>query len=162
MSSYSQNPSFSGIRKKTSSEHVSLISKNIKTGFLTVANDATFKSNLAVEGDVEVDGFSNLTSGFKVGTNGSDIYKVVAGTVSVNPGSIGAATRGSVNVTITGLSTSDRIFLHPPTGLNTELLYCGCDITASNTLTIYLYNKSGGSIDDTALTWKYSYLIFTD
>jgi len=162
MSSYSQNSSFQGIRKQTTSEHVSLISKNIKTGFLTVSNDATFKSNLAVEGDVKVDGFSTLTTGVRVGTNGSDIYKVVVGSISVNPGSIGASTRGSVDVTITGINTSDRIFLHPPTGLNAGLLYCGCDITASNTLTIYLYNKSGGSIDDTALTWKYSYLIFTD
>ena len=162
MSSYSQNSSFQGIRKQTTSEHVSLISKNIKTGFLTVTGDATFKSNLAVEGDVAVDGFSTLTSGVQLGTNGSNLYKVFSGTISVDPGSIGAATRGSVIVTITGLSTTDRIFLHPPTGLNTGLLYCGCDITASNTLTIYLYNKSGDSIDDTALTWKYSYLIFTD
>ena len=103
-----------------------------------------------------------MTGGVQVGTDGSYLYRVVSGTVSVNPGSIGAATRGSVNVTITGLSTYDRIILHPPTGLSGELLFCGCDITAGNTLTIYLYNKSGGSIDDGALTWKYSYLIFTD
>ena len=156
MSSYSQNPSFSGIRKKTSSEHVSLISKNVKTGFLTVANDATFKSNVAVNG------FSTLTGGVTVGTNGSDIYKVVSGTISVNPGNIGSTTRGSVNVTISGLNTSDRIFLQPPTALNSGLLYCGCDITAANTLTIYLYNTTGGGIDDGALTWKYSYFDFTD
>ena len=156
MSSYSQNPSFPGIRKQRSSEQVSLISKNVKTGFLTVSDNATFKS------DIAVNGLSTLTGGLQVGTNGSYLYKVVSGTVSVDPGSIGATTRGSVNVTISGLSTTDRVILQPPTGLNVELLFCGCDITASNTLTIYLYNKSGDAINDGALTWKYSYLIFTN
>jgi len=161
MSSDSQNYSFPGIRKQRS-EITSLISKNVKTGFLTVDGDATFKSNVVVDGDLSVAGFSNLDSGVKVGTNGSNLYKVVSGTVSVNPGSISTVTRGSVDVTITGIHTNDRIILHPPTALNANLLYCGCDITATNTLTIYLYNKSGGSIDDGANTWKYTYFIFYD
>jgi len=154
MSSDSQNYSFPGIRKQRS-ELTSLISKNIKAGFLSVDSNSTLKGNLTVNG------LSTLNS-IKVGSNGTDIYKVVSGTVSVNPGSISTVTRGSVNVTITGLTTDDRIILHPPTALNANLLYCGCDITASNTLTIYLYNTSGGSIDDVANTWKYTSFIFTD
>ena len=155
MSSFSQNSSFPGFRKQRS-EVTSLISKNAKTGFLTVDGNSTLKGNLTV------DGSSTLTSGIQVGTNGTNLYKVVSGTVTVDPGSISTDTRGSVNVTITGLSTSDRIILHPPTALNANLLYCGCDITATNTLTIYLYNKSGGSIDDGTNTWKYTYFIFSD
>ena len=155
MSSDSQNLSFPGFRKQRI-EVTNLISKNIKAGFLSVDSNSTLKGNLTVNG------LSTLTSGVQVGTNGTNLYKVVSGTVSVDPGSISTDTRGSVNVTITGLNTVDRIILHPPTALNTNLLYCGCDITAANTLTIYLYNKSGGSIDDGANTWKYTYFIFND
>lgn len=155
MSSESQNRTFPGIRKQNT-EQVSLVSKNVKTRSLTVDSNTTLKGNLSVSG------FSTLTSGLNVGTGGSDIYKIVSGTISADPGSIGANTRGSVNVTVTGLNTSDRIFLNPPSGLNSGLLYCGCDVTASNTLTIYLYNTTGGAINDGAQTWKYTYLIFTD
>ena len=155
MSSDSQNLSFPGFRKQRS-EVATLISKNIKAGFLSVDSNSTLKGNLTVNG------LSTLTSGVQVGTDGTNLYKVVSGTVSVNPGSISTVTRGSVDVTITGLHTADRIILHPPTALNANLLYCGCDITATNTLTIYLYNKSGGSIDDGANTWKYTYFIFND
>lgn len=152
--SESQNKSFYGSRKERS-ENITSISRNTKSGFLSVSGNSTLKGNLSVSG------FSTLTSGVKVGTDGSDLYKIVSGTVSVDPGSIGAATKGSVNVTLTGLKTTDRVILHPPSTLNAGLLYCGCDVTANNTLTIYLYNQSGGSINDTATTWKYSYFIFT-
>lgn len=155
MSLESQNRTFPGIRKQ-STEQVSLISKNVKTRFLTVDSNTTLKGNLSVSG------FSTLKNGINVGTGGSDIYKISSGTLSVNPGSIGAATKGSVDVSVSGLSTVDRVILHPPSGLNSGLLYCGCDVTASNTLTIYLYNKTGGSIDDGALNWKYTYLIFNN
>ena len=167
MSSESQNRTFPGIRKP-STEQVSLISRNVKTRILTVDSNTTLKGNLSVdsnttlEGNLYVSGFSTLTSGLNVGTGGSDIYKIVSGTVSADPGNIDANTRGSVNVTVTGVNTSDRIFLNPPSGLNSGLLYCGCDVTASNTLTIYLYNTTGGAINDGAQTWKYTYLIFTD
>lgn len=155
MSSESQNTGFPGVRKQRSSELVSLISKNVKTTFLTVDSNTTLKGNLTVSG------LSTLNS-INVGTGGSDIFKIASGTVSVDPGSISATTRGSVNVTLTGLSTSDRVVLNPPSGLNSGLLFCGCDVTAANTLTIYLYNTTGGAINDGALTWKYTYLIFTD
>lgn len=154
MSSYSQNPSFSGIRQPRSFEPVSLISKNVKTGFLTVSGNSTLK------GTLDVTGLSTLSGGVKVGA-GSNLYKVAVGTVSVNPGSIAATTRGSVAVTISGLATGDRVILQPPSTLDGNLLFVGSDVTADNTLTIYLYNKSGGAIDDAAASWKYSSLTFT-
>jgi hypothetical protein len=115
-------------------------------------------SNLKVSGNATVDGYSTLSGvttvdGLQIGADGSYITNFVTGTVSVN-----ATTRGSVNVTITGLDTNDRILLQqPPSGLNSGLLYCGTDVTASNTVTIYLYNSTAGGIDDSANTWKYTY-----
>lgn len=153
MSTDSQNVNFRGVTKQRS-EVTSLISKNVKTEFLKVDGNTTLK------GDLNVSGLSTLTSGVQIG-GGTNLYKVVSGTVSVNPGNIDATTKGFVNVTISGLNTSDRIILHPPSGLNSGLLYCGCDITATNTLTIYLYNHTGGGIDDGANTWKYSHLDFS-
>lgn len=149
-----QNRSFGGFRKQRN-EITTSVARNTKSGLLSVSGNSTLKGNLSVSG------FSTLTSGVKVGTDGSDLYKIVSGTVSVNPESIASVTKGSVNVTLPGLKTTDRVILHPPSTLNAGLLYCGCDVTANNTLTIYLYNQSESAIDDTSRTWKYSYWIFT-
>ena len=168
MTSYSQNTSFPGVRQQRS-ELTTLISKNVKTGFLKVDGPSTLNGSLTVNGtstlnnSLTVSGISNLDAGVRIGgTTGSNLYKIYSGTVSVDPGNIGAATKGSVNVTISGLHSNDRIIFQPPTGLNAGLLYCGSDITSNNTVTIYLYNKTGGGIDDGANTWKYTYLIFYD
>lgn len=145
MDSYG-NSGFKGVSKKRS-DLSSLTSKNVDTSLLNVRSSATL-------GSVSSDSLS-VSNGLTVGATGSAIYDVISGTISVNPGSIGATTRGSVNVTLTGVNTEDRLVLHPPSTLNAGLLYVGHDITASNTVTIYLYNTTGGSIDDGALTWKY-------
>lgn len=149
MSQTSYNASFPGIKKQRA-EILTLISKNVKASNLKVSGNATVTNNLTVNGVTTVDGL-------QIGADGSYITNFVTGTVSVNPGNITATTRGSVNVTITGLDTNDRILLQPPSGLNSGLLYCGVDVTASNTVTIYLYNSTGGGIDDSANTWKYTY-----
>lgn len=145
MDSYG-NSGFKGVSKKRS-DLSSLTSKNVDTSLLNVRSSATM-------GSVSSDSLS-VSNGLTVGATGSAIYNVISGTISVNPGSIGATTRGSVNVTLTGVNTGDRLILQPPTALNAGLLYVGHDITATDTVTIYLYNTTGGSIDDGALTWKY-------
>ena len=145
MDSYG-NSGFKGVSKKRS-EITTLRAKNVDTSLLNVRDNTTLNS-------VTSDTLS-VTNGLTVGTNGSVVYEITKGTVSVNPGNISATTRGSVNVTIANLGTDDRILLQPPSALNAGLLYVGHDITASNTVTIYLYNKTGGGIDDGALDWKY-------
>jgi hypothetical protein len=50
------------------------------------------------------------------------------------------------------------VTLQPPSTLNNDLLYVGCRVTAANTLTIYLYNTTGGTIDDGALNWDYLWI----
>lgn len=152
MSSYDGNNSFTGISRR--SEAKALHSNKVKVSELIAETSNT--KNLVVDNVTVTNG---LTLNSLV--DGSTLYRVSAGTISVNPGNIAAGARGSVDVTITGFQ-QDRIFLQPPSGLNAGLVYVGCDFTATNTVTIYLYNKSGSGVDDAALTWKYTVLQFSD
>ena len=80
---------------------------------------------------------------------------IFSGTVSVNPGSINAQTRGSVSVTITNVSPGDFIDFQPPTGLSTGLVYGGNIVASNDTVTLYLANITGSPIDDGANSWRY-------
>jgi hypothetical protein len=110
-------------------------------------------NNQLSKGVVQAYKLETTGGGVKIGD--STITGVVSGSVSINPPSIAATTRGAVNVTITGLSTSDIVVVAPPATLNDDLIFCGAAVTAANTLTVYLYNPTGSGIDDTAKTWTY-------
>ena len=84
-----------------------------------------------------------------------------AGSVSVNPPSIATVSKAAVDVTITGLAVGDLLVMHPPTALDDDLIYCGCRVKAADTATIFLYNPTGGAIDDAAQTWTYEWIDFT-
>lgn len=103
----------------------------------------------------------DFLGGLRIGRSGSVIKKAVASTVSINPASIGATTRVGTTFTVTGAATGDMILMSPPTGLNDDLLFVGAKITATDTATVYLYNPTGGGIDDGALTWEYLWLDLT-
>lgn len=148
------NAGFKGVNKQRA-ELTSLRSDNVRTDSLSVKN-TTELNDVIIDSTLDVTGLVTVTGGLRVSSNeGVIVQQIQAGSVSVNPGSIGATTKGSVNVTITGIVPGDKILLDVPSGLNAGLLYVGHNITASNTLTIYLYNKTGGAIDDGAFTWNY-------
>jgi hypothetical protein len=107
----------------------------------------------AIVGDLIIDGGGAVTS--------SPIKAVQAGTASLDPGSISTVSRGSVTFTLTGAASGDAIVMMPPSALNDDLIFCGADVTSANTVTVYLYNPTAGSIDDTARTWKYVWLDLT-
>lgn len=100
--------------------------------------------------------FAALTIG-----GGTQVKKIQSGTVNADPGSIAAQTRGSVDVTITGVAVGDHVVLSPPDGLNTGLLYAGCRVTGANTVRIYLGNITGVAIDDGSLTWNWLWFDLT-
>lgn len=87
--------------------------------------------------------------------SGTTINKISTGTISLNPASIAATTRGSVTFTLTGADTNDIIVMNPPAGLNDDLVFCGATVTAANTVSVYLYNPTAGAIDDGPFTWSY-------
>ena len=86
----------------------------------------------------------------------SHFAAMTSGTLSVDPGSILDQQRGSIAVTLTGIAAGDLLVLEPPTTLHVGLAYAGFRITA-NTVTIFLYNSSGGTLDDAALDWRYTW-----
>lgn len=92
---------------------------------------------------------------------GSDIRKLSAGTVSINPASIATVSRAATTFTVTGAAVGDLIFMSPPATLNDDLIFCGAKVTATDTATVYLYNPTAGPIDDGALTWEYLWVKLT-
>ena len=96
-----------------------------------------------------------------VGSTGDVTYGLDFGTASVDPASIPTVSRGSVTFTLTGAKTTDIIIVNPPADLNDDLIFCGAAISAADTVSIYLYNPTGGSIDDAAATWQYVWIDLT-
>lgn len=86
---------------------------------------------------------------------------VLNSTVAIDPGSIAAATRAAVTFTLTGAKAGDALVLQPPAGLHDDLLFVGCEVTADDTGTVYLYNPTGSAIDDASATWRYTLLDLT-
>lgn len=117
------------------------------TGDLNAGDDLTV-TDLATVGRLAVGG-------------GTTIKKIQAGTVAADPGSIAAQTRGSVDVTITGVATGDIVLMNPPNGLNAGLVYGGCRVTAANTVRLYLANLTAVAIDDGSNTYDYLWIDFT-
>jgi hypothetical protein len=81
---------------------------------------------------------------------------VEVGTVSLNPGSIAAASQGTVTGTITGAKQGDQVFMTPQ-GLDNKLAFAGAKITADDTVTVYLNNviDATTAVDGASLTWDY-------
>jgi len=80
---------------------------------------------------------------------------VFYGTVFVDPPNIAANSSGTVAVNITGVQTGDLVFLTPPSGMETDLIFQGADVTAEGTVTIQIRNVSGGDVDGASLEWSY-------
>jgi hypothetical protein len=94
-------------------------------------------------------------------TGNTAVRGFLSGTISLDPASIAATTRGTVTFTLTGAASGDAIIMMPPSGLNDDLVFCGADVTAANTVTVYLYNPTAGAINDTASTWRYVWIDLT-
>lgn len=95
-----------------------------------------------------------LVGGLNIGGT-SDVLGITAASIAIDPGSIAATTRLAVTFTITGAAVGDFLSMTPPSGLNDDLLYVGCDITGADEGTVYIYNPTAGAIDDGSFTWDY-------
>ena len=76
--------------------------------------------------------------------------------VLVDPGSIAANTRGSIDVTFAfnyDVTLKDTILISPPNGIETSLAYARHRMTATNTVRIYIMNVSEGAVDGASFTW---------
>jgi hypothetical protein len=85
-------------------------------------------------------------------------FTVTRGSVSVDPPSINATSRGSIAVTVTGVSVGDVFIPEFNNSINDDLVFMGAKVTATNQVTFYFYNPTGGSIDDAAQVWSYTWI----
>ena len=76
------------------------------------------------------------------------------GTVTGTPGLIGAGAVGTLAVTVTGCRTgkAQTVLVGAPSGIDTGLVWCGV-ISADNTVTIRIYNSTGGGITPASAEW---------
>jgi hypothetical protein len=94
--------------------------------------------------------------GLAVGNGAPATVKgIYSGTVAVAPSSIAANTRGTVAVTIQGVSVGDVVEMMPPATLDAGLLYGGCYVSGANTVTIFLLNYTGSPVAGASLNWTY-------
>lgn len=93
----------------------------------------------------------------QVGSNDT-VYGIEFGTVEIDPAAINATTRGGTTFTLTGAATTDIIIVNPPSTLNDDLIFCGAAVTAADTVTVYLYNPTAGSINQAAATFSYCWI----
>lgn len=91
----------------------------------------------------------------------TQINRILAGTVSLDPASIPATSTGTVDFTIVGAAPGDVLIMNRPNGLNDDLIFAGCQIVSANTARVYLYNPTGGAINDGALIWTYCFIDVT-
>ena len=81
--------------------------------------------------------------------------RVEIGTVtSANPASIAAGGVGTVALTITGVDTTDLVFLNPR-ALANGLVMVKATVTAADTVTVSLLNTTAAAIDDAASDYDY-------
>jgi hypothetical protein len=90
----------------------------------------------------------------RLAVGGGYISRIERVTASVNPASIAATTKAGTAVTVAGVAVGDVVVATPPTDLEDDLIPAGARVTAANTVTVYLYNASGGAVDGAAKDWS--------
>ncbi|MFI7630266.1 hypothetical protein [Microbispora rosea] len=72
---------------------------------------------------------------------------------AVDFSSIAAGAVGTSSVTVTGAKVGDVVALGAPSGVNASLIWSGY-VSAADTVTIRMFNPTGGAIDPASATWK--------
>lgn len=108
---------------------------------------------LQTEQDANIGDDLYVTGETQIGSTGTAFTAVSVGTLTVDPGSIASDATLAFDVTVSGMAASDVVVLQHP-ALNDDILYTG-HTTATDKVTIFLYNRSAGSIDPASATWTY-------
>jgi len=129
------------------------------TIFNTDANTLTItEATVAISGNETVAGTLGVTGTSTLATttigSGTNIAKILFGTITIDPQSINATTSGATSTSVTGAVSGMRCFLEPPAALEDDLVPKGC-VTGDGTVTIYLYNADNAAVNGTARDWGY-------
>lgn len=116
------------------------------------SGDAVFDALLAILASVVVNGD---TTHAPTGDAVNDYVdgRILSTTASLNFGLIGAGSVGVQTVTLTGAVANDAVMLGPPAALESGLISAG-RVSASDTISIRLFNGTAAGIDPVAATWR--------
>jgi hypothetical protein len=107
-------------------------------------------------GSTNFQSIPNCQNGIKVGS-GTTITKILKGTVAVDLASMNTVTGADLDVTVTGAVVGDLVFMQPPAADMTAGLLVGqAWVAAADTVTVRVYNFSGGTINEASATWIYT------
>jgi hypothetical protein len=96
------------------------------------------------------------TGGFIAGSDGTTITKILKGTVTVDLADLATVTAADKTMTITGAAAGDIVVLNPKTAaLTAGMLIAQAHVSATDEVTVRVYNASGGSINEASATWYY-------
>ncbi len=101
------------------------------------------------------DEFRVDASGRLILNGSSPVTGIRFGTVAVDPPSIAANTTTNVSVTVSGLTTSDKVWVSAVNALEDGLVLESVQVTAANTLTLGIRNTTGSAIDGASRNWQY-------
>lgn len=125
---------------------------------------ATLPQNLQSSGSPTFSSLNITNQGtfgdLKIG-GGPIIKNTATGTLSIDPGSIPASSRGFIDVTLTGVATGDIVILQPPNALDAGLVFGGCEVSATNTVKVFLANLTTSAVNDGSNDWRYLWLDLT-
>lgn len=94
-------------------------------------------------------------NGFQTASD-AQITRVIKGTITMDPASVGSTTVADQTFTLTGAVVGDALILNPPaTALTAGMLVCQAQVSATDTIKVRFYNTTGGAIDLGSASWTY-------
>ena len=75
-----------------------------------------------------------------------------AASATVAPGSIASLATYTTTITVAGAKATDTVLVGPPAALQAGLVPFGV-VTAANTVTLSIYNSTGGALTPASATW---------
>ncbi len=98
---------------------------------------------------------SHITGSISVG-GGTQITKIVKGTISIDSASMLTLAGNVTSLTITGAAVGDSVVITPGTvGFEAGIIAVGAYVSATNTVKVTMFNTTGGTIDAAALVCEY-------
>ena len=80
-------------------------------------------------------------------------FKIFTGQATLDFPSIGSNATETLTMTVSGATVGDSVALGPPAAIEAGLTWAGV-VTAADTVTIRLHNRTGGAIDPASATWR--------
>lgn len=89
------------------------------------------------------------------GTAARTVPFIFTGSLTTDVASIAAGAIATIAITVTGAASGDPVVIGAPAALGAGLLWSGY-VSATDTVTVRIYNSTAGAIDPASATWKAS------